>query len=129
MVKYLLRFTWDLSAAVYKLTVLGNVVYLICECLHHFYSHYCISCDIFYQPHLQVKWIGHEKELETWEPECNMLKAMVDDFERKEHGPSGFVNKIDKKYRLTTVTNFNVQVDTERNAKSMKTDHMSPLEG
>lgn len=53
-----------------------------------------------------------------------------DDFEGKEHGPSGFVNRIDKKYGFTSVTNLKVQGDTERDAKSMKTDHISPaLEG
>ena len=51
---------------------------------------------------LQVKWVGDKLE-ETWEPECNVPKRMVDAFQGGEQEPSTYL------FGITMVTNLKVK--------------------
>ena len=70
---------------------------------------------------LQVKWVGDKLE-ETWEPECNVPKTMVDAFERGEQGPSTYLHKVEKKFGITMVTNLKVKATNETSGKRRKID-------
>ena len=67
----------------------------------------------------KVRWIGEDKQ-ETWEPECNVLKAMVDAFEMGDQEPRVNSQQIVEQFGITAVTNIKVKVGNDRNIKRMK---------
>lgn len=68
-----------------------------------------------------MKWVGTEKQ-QTWDPEYNVPKAMIDEFERGEQGTSTYFNIVEKKFGITTVTNLKAEGTHEKTAKRLKTD-------
>lgn len=70
-----------------------------------------------------MKWVGTEKQQTwIWEPEYNVPKAMIDEFERGEQGTSTYFNIVEKKFGITTVTNLKAEGTHEKTAKRLKTD-------
>ena len=67
----------------------------------------------------KVRWIGEDKQ-ETWEPECNVPKAMVDAFEMGDQEPRVNSQQIVEQFGITAVTNIKVKVGNDRNIKRMK---------
>ena len=66
-----------------------------------------------------MKWIGDDKQ-ETWEPQCNVPKAMVDAYEKGDQEPKVQSQQIVEQFGVTAVTNIKVKASSERSSKKMK---------
>lgn len=74
-----------------------------------------------------MKWIGNDKQ-ETWEPQCNVPKAMVDAYEKGDPEPAVNSQQITEQFGVTVVTEIKVKASNERSLKKMKMNGSSPNE-
>ena len=72
-----------------------------------------------------MKWIGNDKQ-ETWEPECNVPKAMIDAYDKGDQEPKVNSQQILEQFGVTAVTNITVKASNERTVKKMKMDYIPP---
>lgn len=66
-----------------------------------------------------MKWICDGNQ-QTWEPECNVPKTMLEEFEKGVQEPTVFCQEIDKKFGVTTMTSVKVKTRDERPLKRRK---------
>ena len=72
-----------------------------------------------------MKWIGNDKQ-ETWEPECNVPKAMIDAYDKGDQEPKVNSQQILEQFGVTAVTNITVKASNERTFKKMRMDYIAP---
>ena len=66
-----------------------------------------------------MRWFGENRQV-TWEPKCNVPKAILDAFDRGDQQPRVDLQKVEKQFGVTTVTNIKVMTSDERSMKRIR---------